>query len=99
MANNTAVAGRAPDPSKTSKDNNNDNSSPTLPAPPRPEWIRAKDVRAVFGIGKGKLYEWIHSGKVRHITLKEPGQAHATRLVSWASLTELLDSMAEGGAR
>ncbi len=65
----------------------------------KPQWIRAKDVPKVFGVGMGRLREWMAAGKVRNISLREPGQAHATRLVDYASMSALLESMAEGGAR
>lgn len=64
---------------------------------PRPEWLRPKDIPKYFGIGRSKIYELIAEGKVKSVSLRKRGQQHATRLVSYDSVTAYLESLAEGG--
>lgn len=64
----------------------------------RPEWLRPKDIPKYFGIGRSKAYELIASGKVKSVSLRERGQKHGTRLVSYDSLAGYLETLAEGGS-
>lgn len=63
----------------------------------RPEWLRPKDIQKYFGIGRSKAYELIAAGKVKSVSLRQRGQKHGTRLVSYDSLAAYLDSLASGG--
>ena len=63
----------------------------------RPEWLRPKDIPKFFGIGRSKTYEVITDGKVKSISLRKRGQKHGTRLVSYDSLANYLESIASGG--
>jgi len=64
---------------------------------PRPEWLRPKDIPKYFGIGRSKSYELIAAGKVKSVSLRQRGQKHGTRLVSYDSLAAYLESLASGG--
>jgi hypothetical protein len=63
----------------------------------KPEWIRPKDVPKLFGIGRSRIYELISDGKVKSVSLRQRGQKHGTRLISYDSLAAYLESLAEGG--
>jgi len=63
----------------------------------RPEWLRPKDIPKYFGIGRSKAYELIADGKVKSVSLRQRGQKHGTRLVSYDSLAAYLESLASGG--
>jgi hypothetical protein len=60
----------------------------------RPEWLRPKMVPLYFGIGRSRLYELINEGKVKSVSLRERGAKHGTRLVSYDSLSNYIESMA-----
>lgn len=64
---------------------------------PRPEWLRPKDIPKYFGIGRSKVYELIADGKVKSVSLRQRGQKHGTRLVSYDSLAAYFESLASGG--
>lgn len=63
----------------------------------KPEWLRPKDVPPVFGIGRSRIYELIAEGKVKSVSLRQRGQKHGTRLISYDSIAAYLESLAEGG--
>lgn len=63
----------------------------------KPEWIRPKDVPEIFGIGRSRIYELIAEGKVKSVSLRQRGQKHGTRLISYDSISAYLESLAEGG--
>ncbi len=60
--------------------------------PPRPEWIRIPAAVACFGISRSKLYTLIKDGKIRSVSLREPGQTKATRLIHVDSLRDYIAS-------
>lgn len=64
---------------------------------PRSEWLRPKEIPSYFGIGRSKIYELIAAGKVKSVSLRKRGQKHGTRLVSYDSIANYLESLAEGG--
>lgn len=64
----------------------------------KPEWIRPKDVPRIFGIGRSRIYELISEGKIKSVSLRQRGQKHGTRLISYDSLAGYLESLAKGGA-
>jgi hypothetical protein len=64
----------------------------------KPEWLRPKEVPKHFGIGRSRIYQLIAEGKVKSVSLRQRGQKHGTRLISYDSLSSYLDSLAKGGA-
>lgn len=71
------------------------NNAPTTPATKteRPEWIRPKQVPALFGIGRSTLYELIAGNKIKSVSMKPRGAKHGTRLISYDSLSAYLESL------
>ncbi|MBX3743649.1 MAG: AlpA family phage regulatory protein [Akkermansiaceae bacterium] len=65
----------------------------------RPVYIRIPEAIRTFGISRAKLYQLIKARKFRSISLAEPGQTKATRLIDFASLTNYLESLAEPSER
>lgn len=63
----------------------------------RPEWLRPKDMARLFGIGRTKTYELIANRKIKSVSLRMPSQRHGTRLISYDSVVEYLESLVEGG--
>lgn len=63
----------------------------------KPEWIRVKDVPKFFGLGRTATYELIAANKIKTVSMRKRGQKHATRLISYDSLSALLESLATGG--
>jgi hypothetical protein len=63
----------------------------------KPEWIRPKDVPRIFGIGRSRIYELIAEGRIKTVSLRQRGQKHGTRLISYDSLASYLNGLAEGG--
>jgi hypothetical protein len=63
----------------------------------RPEWLRPKHIPKYFGIGRSKAYELIADGKIKSVSLRQRGQKHGTRLVSYDSLANYLESISSGG--
>jgi hypothetical protein len=67
-------------------------TSENLPAIP-PKYMDPDRVDAVYSITNGKLYPLIKSGRVKSITLCEPGKSRGKRLVLVSSLEEYLKSL------
>ncbi|WP_425503686.1 helix-turn-helix transcriptional regulator [Luteolibacter flavescens] len=65
-------------------------------APPRPVYIRVTEACREYSLSRSKLYQMINAGKFRSVSLREPGQVRATRLINRASLEAYIDSLAEG---
>ena len=63
----------------------------------KPEWIRPKDVPRFFGLGRTAVYELLAANKIRSVSMRKRGQRHGARLISYDSLKNYLDSLAEGG--
>jgi hypothetical protein len=63
----------------------------------KPEWIRPKDVPRYFGLGRTATYALLSEGKLRSVSMRKRGQRHGTRLISYDSLKNYLESLAEGG--
>ena len=61
----------------------------------RPEWLRIPNAVRIFGISRTKLYELIGDRKIKSVSLRERGQTKGTRLLSYDSLMEYLDRLAE----
>ncbi len=63
----------------------------------KPEWIRPKDVPRFFGLGRTATYELIAANKIKSVSMKKRGQKHGTRLISYDSMRDYLESLATGG--
>jgi|GEM_PF-1086380 len=63
----------------------------------KPEWVRPSQATKVFGIGRTKLYELIAEGKIKSVSLKKRGTARGTRLISYDSLVDFVESHVDGG--
>ena len=66
-----------------------------IPAAIKPEWLRVHHVPAIFGIGRSKLYELIAEGRIKSASLRKRGQMNGTRLISYDSLAEYIESQVE----
>lgn len=60
-----------------------------------PVYIRIPDAIRRFGISRAKFYQLIKARKFKSISLAEPGQTRATRLIDFASLCRFLESLSE----
>ena len=58
-----------------------------------PEFGRWQDVQRQFGIKRGTLYRLIADGKIRSITLREPGRKFGCRLIHLQSVREHLHAL------
>jgi excisionase family DNA binding protein len=67
------------------------------PAALKPEWIRPKEVTKYFGMGRSRVYDLISNGSIKSVSLRQRGQKHGTRLISYDSLAAYLNNLAEGG--
>lgn len=72
---------------------------PTNPATPAgiPEWLRVKEACHYSRLSKPKLYQLLNAGKLRSVALRERGQIRGTRIISFTSLRQFLESRATGG--
>jgi len=61
----------------------------------KPEWIRIPQATAFFGVGRSKLYELIGAGKIKSTSLRERGQKRGTRIISYDSLANYIESQVE----
>lgn len=64
---------------------------------PKPEFLRPAAACRIFSIGRTKIYELIADGKIASVSMRKRGQRHGTRLISYDSLKNYLQSLAEGG--
>ncbi|WP_367873321.1 hypothetical protein [Luteolibacter sp. Populi] len=60
----------------------------------KPEWIRPRQVTALFGIGRGLANQLIAEGRIKSVSLCQPGRKRGTRLVSYASVRDYLEGLA-----
>lgn len=61
------------------------------------EWLRVKEACAYSCLSKPKLYDLMNRGLVKSSSLRERGQVKGTRLVSFDSLRQFLESRSSGG--
>ena len=59
------------------------NSEPT-------QWMRAKQVLLVFGIGKTTLYRLVKEGRIKSTPIVKPGASKGVRVFSVESIKEFL---------
>ena len=64
----------------------------------RPIWIRppSKGRCPHTSLGRSKFYQLISDGRVRSITLREPGSKKGVRLVELQSLLDYIESFGAG---
>ena len=61
------------------------------------EWVRIKEAVEFSSISKPALYALMHRGLIRNVSLRSRGQIKGTRLISFESLRDFLESRATGG--
>lgn len=61
----------------------------------KPEWLRISQATQTFGIGRTKLYELIAKNRVKSVSIRERGQVKGTRLISFDSLNDYLESLVD----
>ena len=71
----------------------------TLPTARSPEWFRVNEAVAFSRISRPKIYQIIKTGKLKTVSLREPGQMKGTRLISADSLRAFLEARASGGEK
>lgn len=59
-----------------------------------PEWIRPRQVKELFGIGQVQMVQMVKDGRVKSVSLRPPGKAQGTRLISYPSLCAYLERLA-----
>jgi len=65
-----------------------DSSYPSLPI----KWVRDKQAVATYSISRTKLWQLQKAGKIRSVSLTEPGMARATRLFEAKSIEAYIES-------
>ncbi|HEV3098339.1 MAG TPA: hypothetical protein VGY75_01350 [Candidatus Udaeobacter sp.] len=45
-----------------------------------PEWLRPRDMRSTYGIGRAHAYNLFREGKIHGVLLRQPGKATGIRL-------------------
>jgi hypothetical protein len=58
-----------------------------------PEFGRWQDVKRCFGIKRGLLYRLLAEGKIKSISLREPGKKSGVRLFHLASIRDWLNGL------
>ena len=66
--------------------NTNTNENPTA------IWLRDKQAVAIYSISRTKLWMLAKAGKIRSVSLQEPGMSRATRLFCVKSIEEYIES-------
>lgn len=61
----------------------------------QPVYIRIPEACRIFALSRTKLYQLIKERKFKSVSLAEPGQTRATRLIHYASLVQFLDSQTD----
>jgi hypothetical protein len=55
-------------------------------------WVRDKRAVEIYGISRTKLWQLQKAGKIRSVSLTEPGMARATRLFDANSIETYIES-------
>jgi hypothetical protein len=66
-------------------------------APLQPRWLRVADAVRVSGIGRSLIYQYIKSGKIRSVCLRERDKARGIRLINSKSLDDFIESFEHKG--
>jgi len=61
----------------------------------QPVWLRIPEASHLTGISRSKLYQLITSRAFKTVSLRDPGQRHATRLIERESLLAFIESHVE----
>jgi hypothetical protein len=69
-----------------------DPNKPTTSDPVIPKWMRDKVAVSTYGISRTKLWQLQKQGKIRSVSLTEPGMARATRLFDAKSIEAYIES-------
>jgi hypothetical protein len=69
----------------------------TAPAVDHPEWLRVREACDYSRLSKAKLYQILNRGLIKSVSLRERGMIRGTRLISFDSLRDFLESRATGG--
>jgi hypothetical protein len=64
----------------------------TTPETTTPKWLRDKQAVATYSISRTKLWQLQKAGKIRSVSLTEPGMARATRLFDAKSIEAYIES-------
>jgi hypothetical protein len=56
------------------------------------QWGRVPDALKQSALSRTKLYQLIETGKIVSVSLREPGQKKATRLICLRSLNDYIES-------
>jgi len=72
-------------------------TTPTLTVPLIPEWIRVAEACEFARVSKPVIYGWMNKGWIKNVSLRQRGQVKGTRLISFDSLRDFLESKATGG--
>jgi len=65
-----------------------------------PCWVRSPKIGAEYfsGFSRAKLYELAGAGKIRSVSIREPGQIKGTRLFNLASILAFIEKCEQGAA-
>jgi hypothetical protein len=63
----------------------------------RQEWIKPLQAARFCGVSRALIHAWMNKGLIRNVELRQRGQIRATRLISFDSLRDFLESRAKGG--
>lgn len=55
-----------------------------------PEFCRVSDLRLLFGLRRGTVYNLLHEGEIESVCLRRRGRRSGVRLISVASVREFL---------
>lgn len=69
-----------------------DPNKPTTSDPVTPKWMRDRVAVSTYGISRTKLWQLQKQGKIRSVSLTEPGMARATRLFDAKSIEAYIES-------
>ena len=56
------------------------------------KWLRDKQAVAIYSISRTKLWQLQKAGKIRSVSLTEPGMARATRIFDAKSIEAYIES-------
>lgn len=60
--------------------------------PTTAKWVRDKQAVAIYNLSRTKLWQLQKEGKIRSVSLTEPGMARATRLFDVKSIEAYIES-------
>ena len=61
---------------------------------PRPVWVRGpkRGLELYSGCSRAKLYQWAAEGKIRSVSIREPGRVRGIRLFHLESILRFIES-------